>query len=83
MMGYDFDRQKPIGNYIVDFYCAELMLAIEIDGSSHDFKYEEDKIRQDNLEKLGVTVVRFEDRQVKNDMYEILNQLRYLVKELA
>lgn len=35
-MGYDFDRQRPIGNYIVDFYCKDLFLAIEIDGLSHD-----------------------------------------------
>ena len=36
MCGYDFDRQRPIDQYIVDFYCKRLMLAIEIDGSSHD-----------------------------------------------
>ena len=36
MCGYDFDRQRPIDRFIVDFYCQELMLAIEIDGSSHD-----------------------------------------------
>ncbi len=45
LFGYDFDRQKPIGNYIVDLYCAELMLAIEIDGDSHDHKSEEDLLR--------------------------------------
>lgn len=37
MLGYDFDRQRPVLNYITDFYCKDLMLAIEIDGSSHDF----------------------------------------------
>ena len=56
MLGYDFDRQKPIGNYIVDFYCKDLLLAVEVDGISH---YDEkvilkDKIRQDELEILGV-----------------------------
>jgi len=35
MLGYDFDRQRPIDNYIVDFYCKDLKLAIEIDGESH------------------------------------------------
>ncbi len=35
-MGYDFDRQRPIDNYIVDFYCKDLQLAIEIDGNSHE-----------------------------------------------
>jgi len=38
MLKYDFDRQRPIDNYIVDFYCKDLMLAIEIDGSSHEFE---------------------------------------------
>jgi very-short-patch-repair endonuclease len=36
MRGFDFDRQRPIYRYIVDFYCKDLKLAIEIDGSSHD-----------------------------------------------
>lgn len=48
MKGYDFHRQKPLGNYIVDFYCNELMLAIEIDGDSHDNDkaFEDDIFRQ-------------------------------------
>ncbi len=47
MYGFDFDRQKPIYNYRVDFFCNELMLAIEMDGDSHDSKVEYDKNRQD------------------------------------
>ena len=35
MMGYDFDRQRPIGNYIVDFFCKDLQLALEVDGLTH------------------------------------------------
>ena len=38
MLGYDFDRQRPIDNYIVDFYCKDLMLVLEIDGNSHDYE---------------------------------------------
>ena len=38
LLGFDFDRQRPIDNYIIDFYCKELKLAIEIDGGSHDFE---------------------------------------------
>ena len=38
LYGYDFHRQKPIDNYIVDFFCQELMLAIEVDGYSHQFE---------------------------------------------
>ena len=60
-MGYDFDRQRPIGNYIVDFYCKDLGLAIEIDGNTHIYKYDYDEKRQAELEKLGIRFLRFED----------------------
>jgi len=46
VLGYDFHRQKPIDEYVVDFYCPELKLVIEIDGDSHDGKEKEDFIRQ-------------------------------------
>ena len=75
MLGYDFDRQRPIDNYIVDFYCKELSLAIEIDGSTHIYRDEEDDIRQKNLEKLGIRFLRFDDIEVKKN---ILNVLRVI-----
>lgn len=81
-LGYDFDRQKPIDNYIVDFFCRELMLAIEVDGSSHDFKYEEDLSRQKRIERFGITVVRFEDICVKNDLNSVLRELQWQISEL-
>jgi very-short-patch-repair endonuclease len=71
VMGFKFNRQKPLGNYIVDFYCKALNLVIEIDGSSHDNKYEKDLIRQAELEKLGLAVLRFADLQVKKDMNNV------------
>ena len=75
MLGYDFDRQKPIDNYIVDFYCKNLKLAIEIDGQSHE--HEEvavnDKKRQKRLEYLGVRFLRFDDLEVKKEMKYVLN----------
>ncbi|WP_237587146.1 endonuclease domain-containing protein [Pontibacter russatus] len=55
MPGLDFDRQKPLGNFIVDFYCKELVLAIEVDGDIHDYKHTEDVARQATLESLGVS----------------------------
>ena len=72
MRGYDFDRQKPIDNYIVDFFCNELMLAIEIDGCSHNEKSEEDRIRQAKLESLGVRFLRFYDADVKKNIQGVL-----------
>jgi very-short-patch-repair endonuclease len=82
LLGYDFDRQKPIGNYIVDFFCRELMLAIEIDGSSHEFKSKEDLARQQQIEQFGITVIRFEDIRVKQDMDRVLGELKWQVHAL-
>lgn len=70
IMGYDFDRQIAIDIYIVDFYCKDLKLAIEIDGSDHD--YHKDTIRQDRLESLGVHFLRFSNREIKYKMTEVL-----------
>jgi very-short-patch-repair endonuclease len=74
MLGYDFDRQRPIDEYIVDFYCKELLLAIEIDGQNHNHPeaYQEDCDRQQRLESLGVHFLRFEDQAVKSDMVQVL-----------
>lgn len=54
MKGYDFHRQKPIADYIVDFYCPDLLLAIEIDGDSHRERYNQDTHRQKRIESFGV-----------------------------
>jgi len=69
---YQFMRQKPIANFIVDFYCSSLKLIIEIDGESHNLKGSEDVERQRKLELLGITIMRFTDIQVKQDMRSIL-----------
>ncbi|NQT72614.1 MAG: endonuclease domain-containing protein [Chloroflexi bacterium] len=75
MMGYDFHRQKPIDNYIVDFYCSELSLAIEIDGDSHSVKVAKDKARQDRLEALGVNFLRFSERDVRQNIEGVLYKI--------
>ncbi|HLN20205.1 MAG TPA: endonuclease domain-containing protein [Bacteroidales bacterium] len=72
MMGYDFDRQRPIGNYIVDFYCKELSLAIEVDGDAHIYRYDYDEKRQSELEKMGVNFLRFDDLELKKNMNNVL-----------
>ena len=78
LMGLDFDRQKPLNEFIVDFYCKELMLAIEIDGSSHDSEYRQikDRIRQQKLESLGVRFLRFDDLVVKSSMEYVLEEIQ-------
>jgi very-short-patch-repair endonuclease len=72
MRGYQFMRQKPIGDYIVDFFCSKLGLIIEIDGESHDGRFRYDEKRQNFLESIGFTVLRFEDAHVKTDMPNVL-----------
>ena len=61
MYGYDFHRQKPLLNYIVDFYCYELNLVIEIDGlhHNHEEKYKADLLRDKELEKYDLIILRF------------------------
>ena len=78
-MGFDFDRQKIIGNYIVDFYCPKLNLVLEIDGCSHDGKYIYDSIRHKYLESLGLTVVHISDKDIKNKINDVLNMLETLI----
>jgi very-short-patch-repair endonuclease len=83
ILGYDFDRQKPIDKYIVDFYCKELRLAIEIDGSTHDKKVHEDGMRQERLESLGVRFLRFRDGDVKRNLEGVVGEIRKWISENA
>ncbi len=78
-----FHRQVPMLDYIVDFYCHEIGLAIEIDGNSHDYKFFYDARRQGRLEKEGVIFLRFSDIEVKKDMDNVLNVLQHKVYELS
>ncbi len=74
MYGYDFHRQKPIGSYILDFFCHELMLGIEIDGYSHELEevqYKDEK-KARRMNGLGIEVLRFTDQQVFRDMFNVL-----------
>ncbi|MBK9952619.1 MAG: endonuclease domain-containing protein [Candidatus Competibacteraceae bacterium] len=76
-LGLDFDRQKIIGNYIVDFYCAEKATVIEIDGSSHDDKADYDARRDAFLISLDLTVVHLLDCDVKSNLSGVLDFLRH------
>jgi very-short-patch-repair endonuclease len=76
VLGYDFHKQKPIDEYVVDSYCPRLKLVLEIDGDSHEGKEESDKIRQEKLESKGLTILRYWDSDVKNNVDGIVEQLR-------
>jgi len=64
LMGYRFRRQYGVGPYVLDFYCPELKLAIEVDGDSHFAAGEYDRERQRYIESLGIRVLRFTNREV-------------------
>lgn len=83
VMGYDFDRQKPIGNYIVDFYCKQLQLAIEIDGITHEEEkiMTKDKLRQEELEVLGVRFLRFDALLVVNKVEAAVREIRNWIED--
>lgn len=81
MLGYTFHRQKPIFSYIVDFYCPRLELVIEIDGESHRDQFQKDRAREEDLVKQGLHVLRFQDRDVKNDMKNVLNCIQNWIEQ--
>ncbi len=83
MYGYDFHRQKPIDNFILDFFCHELMLGIEIDGYSHELieVFEKDTIKTKRMNQLGITILRFSDEQVLNDMENVLRAVEHFILE--
>lgn len=74
--GLDFDRQKIIGSYIVDFYCAEKALVLELDGSSHDGRHEYDARRDAFLQSLGLTVLRIPVSEVLKNMSGVVAFLK-------
>ena len=84
MRGYQFNRQKPLGNYIVDFYCKKLSLVIEIDGGSHDFEeiMVKDIERQRILEELGLKFLRFSEMDVRRKMDEVLMKIDMTIENL-
>jgi len=64
--GYKFLRQKPIGNFILDFYCSQLLLGIEVDGGAHYKKDQQkyDLARSDSLNDLGIKIIRYTNDEI-------------------
>jgi very-short-patch-repair endonuclease len=76
--GRKFRRQHSIGNYIVDFYCPQERIAVELDGEYHftSAGYEADKIRDAYLDSLGIVVIRFENEVVFHAIEEVLEKIQ-------
>ncbi|MCJ8210164.1 DUF559 domain-containing protein [Mucilaginibacter sp. RS28] len=82
-LGFDFHRQKPLLNYIVDFYCYEINLVIEIDGIYHtkEEAYLKDVNRTAELQKHGLTILRFMETEVIRDITNVLRTLETYIEE--
>ena len=83
--GFKFRRQHPIGIYITDFYCHKIKLIVELDGSIHhlpDVKYN-DEIRQKNLQGWGCYIIRFTNKQVMQEVENVLIEINNTVKNLV
>ncbi len=78
--GYEFHRQVPMNKFIVDFYCHELQLAIEIDGSSHEQRVEQDRRRQRILERLGIHFLRFRETDVRKNIEDVLRAIEVWIE---
>jgi very-short-patch-repair endonuclease len=74
LRGYQFYRQKPIGNYILDFYCPKVKLVIEIDGGQHYSSEgkQKDEIRDNYMEQMGLKALRFSDIEVFKNLDEVI-----------
>ncbi len=72
--------QLPTKKIIVDFICRKLKLIIEIDGYSHNFKYNKDVERDSDLNKLGYKVLRFTEREVKYDLDNVIRSIEYEIE---
>ena len=77
--GVKFKRQRPILYFIVDFLAQEICLIIEIDGNSHSNKGDYDKIRQNKLEALGYTILRFSEGDVINNLGDVITQIQHVI----
>ena len=73
--GYDFHRQKPIGKYIVDFYCHAKALVVEVDGDIHDLQQEYDAERSNYLVARGFHILRVTNDDVKNNLVTVLQKI--------
>ncbi|MCS3526448.1 endonuclease domain-containing protein [Acinetobacter johnsonii] len=83
ILGLQFYRQKPLLNFIVDFYCPAANLVIECDGGQHftDEGLDADSVRDEALAQLGLRVLRFDNNQVLAETDAVVEQIYWIVKQ--
>lgn len=75
-LDFKFRRQHGIGDYIVDFYCSEIKLVIELDGEVHEYKYESDIKRDNFLVEQGIKILRYRNEEVMKNIEGILDDIK-------
>ncbi len=80
LKNYKFLRQKPLDNFIADFYCAKLMLVVEIDGDSHSRQKEYDILRSERLREYGIRVIRYRNDDIINNISGVIQDLLSKIK---
>lgn len=75
LSGFKFRRQHAVERFIVDFYCPEAGLVIEVDGPIHEYQKEEDSIRQAFIESQELRLLRFTNEEVLNNINRVLNEI--------
>ena len=71
LRGYPFLRQRPVDNYIVDFFSKDLKLIIEVDGEIHKYQKRKDRQREEKLKKLGYAVIRFQNEEILHELFNV------------
>jgi very-short-patch-repair endonuclease len=83
LSGYKFRRQHPFNGYVLDFYCPELKLAIEIDGQVHrnaeQVAYDQERTK--NLQEIGISILRFWNSEVKNDLPSVVVRINTFINQ--
>ena len=78
-LGVHFRRQQIIAGFIVDFYCHKAALVVEVDGKIHDFQQEEDARREKVLREMGLSIVRFRNENVIQDLPMVVEKIKTLI----
>ena len=83
-LGVRFKRQHPMWKYIADFYCHELKLVIEVDGSVHNLKevMEYDKVREEDIISFGIKVIRFTNTEIRTDITSVVQRINDIINKI-
>lgn len=77
---YRWNRQRVIGHFIADFYCASKKTILEIDGKIHNYQKERDKERGNNLKRFGLKILRIKNIEIENNFKDVCKRINYFLE---